>query len=112
MSRIVLAGPDTFHQLIYATAARLGISADELLVILLNQWIEKVRRPLPTACEPSLIFLLQLDNMSQGGQRKLTALALANLVPTTRAVILDRLPELVSVWSSVLAETEESDAGE
>ena len=50
--------------------------------------------------------------MSQGGQRKLTALALAHLVPTTRTVILDRLPEMISVWTSVLAETEESENGE
>lgn len=50
--------------------------------------------------------------MSQGGQRKLTALALAYLIPTTNSLILERLPELVSVWASVMAETEETDSGE
>lgn len=42
ISRIVLAGPDTFHQLCAATAPRLGLSYDELLSALLDQWIEKV----------------------------------------------------------------------
>jgi hypothetical protein len=59
-----------------------------------------------------LIRYGQLDNMSQGSQRKLTALALAHLIPTTRTVILSRLPELVSLWSGVLAETEETETGE
>lgn len=50
--------------------------------------------------------------MSQGGQRKLAALALAYLAPTTSAVVLGRLTDLVSLWSSVLALTEESEGGE
>lgn len=50
--------------------------------------------------------------MSQGGQRKLVALALAYLVPTTSPVILSRLADLVSLWSSVLAQTEENESGE
>lgn len=50
--------------------------------------------------------------MSQGRQRKLAALALAYLVPTTNPVILGRLSDLVALWSSVLAQTEESDQGE
>ena len=49
--------------------------------------------------------------MSQGRQRKLAALALAYLVPTTNPVILGRLSDLVALWSSVLAQTEESDQG-
>lgn len=56
--------------------------------------------------------LRQLDNISQNGQRKLIALALAYLVSTARPVVLLRLPELVSVWSSVMAETEENETGE
>lgn len=50
--------------------------------------------------------------MSQGGQRKLVALALAELVATTRTTVLERLPDLVSVWSSALAQTEETESGE
>lgn len=50
--------------------------------------------------------------MSQGRQRKLAALALAYLVPTANPVILSRLSDLVALWSSVLAQTEETDQGE
>jgi hypothetical protein len=45
ISRIVLAGPGTFHELIFATAARTGTSDDEILAMLINAWIEKVCRP-------------------------------------------------------------------
>lgn len=63
--------------------------------------------------DPSRVFPgAQLDNMSQGGQRKLAALALAYLIPTTNPVVLGRLTDLVSLWSSVLALTEESEGGE
>lgn len=54
----------------------------------------------------------QLDNLSQGAQRKLVALALAHLVAAANPVILGRMADLVSLWSSVLAQTEESESGE
>ncbi|BGP36629.1 hypothetical protein JCM10449v2_000530 [Rhodotorula kratochvilovae] len=94
LARIILAGPETFHQLVSASAARTGSSADAILDALLVQFVDR------------------LDNMSQGGQRKLAALALAYLVPTTSPVVLGRLADLVSLWSSVLALTEESAAGD
>ncbi|GAA5889895.1 hypothetical protein JCM5296_003642 [Sporobolomyces johnsonii] len=94
ISRIIAASPDTFHQLVQATAARTGSSADEILGVVVNQFIER------------------LDNLSQGGQRKLVALALAYLIPTTNAVILSRLPDLVVLWSGVLAQTEETQEGD
>lgn len=50
--------------------------------------------------------------MSQGGQLKLTALALAHLVATNRPVVLERLADIVSVWTGVLAQTEETETGE
>jgi hypothetical protein len=50
--------------------------------------------------------------MSQGGQRKLTALALAHLVAQNRAVVLEQLPDIVSAWTGVMAQTEETDTGE
>lgn len=55
---------------------------------------------------------MQLDNMSQGGQRKIVALALAELVVTNNPVVLSRLPDLVALWSGVLAQTEETQEGE
>lgn len=50
--------------------------------------------------------------MAQGSQRKLTALALAYLLPTTSPVILSRLAEFFSIWASVMAEAQESETGE
>ncbi|GAA6004411.1 hypothetical protein JCM10207_000715 [Rhodosporidiobolus poonsookiae] len=94
ITRIILASPETFHQLLAATAARTGTTADQILDLIVTQFVDR------------------LDNMSQGGQRKLIALALAYLAPTTNPVILSRLPDLVSLWSSVLAQTEESDSGD
>ncbi|GAA6047821.1 hypothetical protein JCM3770_004659 [Rhodotorula araucariae] len=94
LARIILAGPETFHQLVSASAVRTGASAEGILDALLAQFVDR------------------LDNMSQGGQRKLAALALAYLVPTTNPVVLGRLGDLVSLWSSVLALTEESAAGD
>ena len=55
---------------------------------------------------------LQLDNMSQGGQRKIVALAVAELVVTNNPIVLSRLPDLVALWSGVLAQTEETQEGE
>ncbi|TKA55315.1 hypothetical protein B0A53_02239 [Rhodotorula sp. CCFEE 5036] len=94
LTRIILASPDTFHQLVATTASRTGTSPDAILDTIVTQYVDR------------------LDNMSQGRQRKLAALALAYLVPTTNTVILGRLSDLVALWSSVLAQTEESDQGD
>ncbi|GAA5857039.1 hypothetical protein JCM8547_007927 [Rhodosporidiobolus lusitaniae] len=94
IARVILAGPEPFQQLLVATTGRTGSTPDQLLDLVITQFVER------------------LDNMSQGGQRKLAALALAYLVPTTNPVVLNRLPDLVSLWSSVLAQTEETDQGD
>jgi hypothetical protein len=54
----------------------------------------------------------QLDNMAQGAQRKVAALALANLVATSRSTVLSHLDDFVIAWTSVMADTEESESGE
>lgn len=46
--------------------------------------------------------------MGQAEHRKLTALAMANLLPSTNPIILSRLGELFSLLSSVLAERAEN----
>ncbi|KAM0755992.1 ARM repeat-containing protein [Meredithblackwellia eburnea MCA 4105] len=95
LARILLAGPSTFEQLIQATAVKLGsASPAHIFDALVNLWIERV------------------DNMAQASQRKLTALALAQLLPSTQCDILSRLQDLTSVWSGVLAETEENADGD
>ncbi|GJN91530.1 hypothetical protein Rhopal_004553-T1 [Rhodotorula paludigena] len=93
-SRIILASPETFHHLVASSAARTGASPGQIVDMVVTQFVDR------------------LDNMSQGGQRKLVALALAYLVPTTSPVVLSRLADLVSLWSSVLAQTEENESGD
>ncbi|GAA6061030.1 hypothetical protein JCM10212_004604 [Sporobolomyces blumeae] len=94
ISRIILASTETFRLLIASAAGRRESSPDEVLSLVLEQFIER------------------LDNMSSGGQRKLVALALANLVTTTDTVVLSRLADLVALWSGVMAQTEETDNGD
>ncbi|GAA5872418.1 hypothetical protein JCM16303_004510 [Sporobolomyces ruberrimus] len=94
IARIILASSETFHQLVASTAARTNTPPDHLLSIILNQFVDR------------------LDNMSQGGQRKLVALALAELVATTNPIVLSRLADLVALWSGVLAQTEETQEGD
>ncbi|PRQ76874.1 Armadillo-type fold [Rhodotorula toruloides] len=94
ISRIILASPEAFHTLVAATASRLNATPDQILELVMTQFIER------------------LDNLSQGAQRKLVALALAQLVATVNPVILGRMADLVSLWSSVLAQTEESESGD
>lgn len=50
--------------------------------------------------------------MAQASQRKLTALALGSLLPLAQPTALARLGDLASLWSGVLAETEENESGE
>ncbi|KAJ8297055.1 Importin-11 [Rhodotorula toruloides] len=94
ISRIILASPETFHTLVAATASRLSATPDQIVELVMTQFIER------------------LDNLSQGAQRKLVALALAHLVAAANPVILGRMADLVSLWSSVLAQTEESESGD
>lgn len=54
----------------------------------------------------------KFDNFSQARERKVVALALASLINTTKTVILERFSDIVNIWTSVLAETEETQDGE
>ncbi|BGP52842.1 hypothetical protein JCM8202v2_000399 [Rhodotorula sphaerocarpa] len=94
LARIIIASPDTFHQLVAATASRISQATDAILHTIISQYIDR------------------LDNMSQGRQRKLAALALAYLAPTAGPVVLEQLADLVALWSSVLAQTEETEQGD
>ncbi|GAA5950880.1 hypothetical protein JCM3765_004618 [Sporobolomyces pararoseus] len=95
IARIILSSStEIFYQLLESTANRTGTSSDHLLSIILDQFIER------------------LDNMSQAGQRKLVALALSELVVTRNRIVLEKLGDLISLWSGVLAQTEETDKGD
>jgi hypothetical protein len=95
ISRIILSDSSTtFHQLLISTGTRTQTSSDVLLSIVLDQLIERC------------------DNLSSGGQRKIVALALGELIVTKNPNVLSRLGDLVALWSGVLAQTEETEQGE
>lgn len=48
--------------------------------------------------------LKKFDTIGHPRARKLTALALANLLATQDPVMLNKLPSLMAVWTDVLAE--------
>jgi hypothetical protein len=57
-------------------------------------------------------LLLQYDNQTYSGQRKMLALGLTSLVKTTNATVLSRMDEIIGVWLSALSETRENEHGE
>ncbi|SCV68568.1 BQ2448_689 [Microbotryum intermedium] len=98
LARIVLAGPETFFQLIEASAARAGLGQAAILEIVV------------VACNEKLDFI------SSEGHRKLIALALASLTsscpPPLAPTLHHHFVPIVSTWCSVLAQTEEDDLGD
>ncbi|KAK4057588.1 hypothetical protein OIO90_001233 [Microbotryomycetes sp. JL221] len=94
LSRIVLNDTDLFVQLVENVSTIAQVSTDELWSNFIINWTDKV------------------DNMSQPNQRKLTALALSNLIGTGKPIILNHLSNIVTVWTSVLAETQENQDGD
>ncbi|KDE05416.1 hypothetical protein MVLG_04211 [Microbotryum lychnidis-dioicae p1A1 Lamole] len=97
LARIVLAGPETFFQLIEASAARTGLGQAAILETII------------VACNEKLDFI------SSEGHRKLIALALASLTSTCPPALAPTLHHhfipILSTWCSVLAQTEEDELG-
>ncbi|GAA6025975.1 hypothetical protein JCM11491_006406 [Sporobolomyces phaffii] len=101
LARIVLSSATSFHLLVAATSRQTHTPPDGILAVVVDQFVDRV------------------DNVSQGGQRKLVALALAELLTSSASssdsesrVVLTRLGALVSLWSGVLAQTEETQEGD
>ncbi|EKM80164.1 hypothetical protein AGABI1DRAFT_120195 [Agaricus bisporus var. burnettii JB137-S8] len=90
-SRIALAEPQVFFQLVSASAIQLNQKESFLVDQLLDQWWGK------------------FDNMSEPRHRKLTALGIASLLSTGRKEVLDRLPtEIFNLWLDVFGEIKEA----
>ncbi|KAK4055221.1 hypothetical protein OIV83_000501 [Microbotryomycetes sp. JL201] len=94
VSRFVLVGADVFLHLVDSASSKTGLSSEDILTRLI------------------IVYSDRLDNMTKASHRKLAALALAHLVRSSRPAILSRLPEIVSLWTSVLSETQETEDGD
>ncbi|KAF7301791.1 Importin N-terminal domain-containing protein [Mycena indigotica] len=90
MSRIVMADPQMFLQLMAATATP-NMSENKLYELLLDQWWGT------------------WDNMSEARHRKLSAMGMAALVSTARPDVLERLHgDIFNMWTDVLLELKEA----
>ncbi|KAJ2920088.1 hypothetical protein MD484_g369, partial [Candolleomyces efflorescens] len=90
-SRIVMADPQMFLQLMSATAPVANLPETNLWEGLLDQWWGK------------------FDNMSEPRHRKLTAMGIATLVATGRPEVLKRLSgEIFNLWLDVFGEIKET----
>lgn len=76
-------------RLVEQAAARANASPDDLLHVIVDQWLAKH------------------DNLGMIGDRRSQAMAMAYLTGTGSPTILRRMPELVSVWVGCLADAEE-----
>lgn len=54
----------------------------------------------------------QFDNVSQARARKLACIGYTNLILTGNPTVLNRLPNLMAIWSDVGPEMKESDGSE
>jgi hypothetical protein len=88
-------------------------ASQNLLAPLVDFWAEKVLPVVPSRPSPSIRTCthtatnvrVQTDSMSESHMRKLTALALCLLLPTNDPQLLQRTPLILSVVTSVLADT-------
>ncbi|CAG8586179.1 1331_t:CDS:10 [Paraglomus brasilianum] len=58
------------------------------------------------------LWLDLFDNVGHAKDRKLHAMAFTALLATTNSVILNRLPQIMGVWSDVLSEVRENGGGD
>ncbi|KAH9947240.1 ARM repeat-containing protein [Amylocystis lapponica] len=91
LARVALADRQLFLQLMSATALAQNQSETILWESMLDQWF------------------LRFDNMSEPRHRKLSALALANLVSTGRPEVMNRVSsEICNLWIDVMGEIKEA----
>ncbi|XP_075923002.1 importin-11 isoform X2 [Petromyzon marinus] len=82
--RIILQNPAYFSGLLGQIGMELGQEPDQLLGSLVDMWVDR------------------MDNITQPGRRKLSALALASLLPTDNSIVQDRFCGLVNVCAEAL----------
>ncbi|KAA8911823.1 armadillo-type protein [Sphaerosporella brunnea] len=91
LARIVLANTAWFTEVVRMVAERTGQTAEEFMTWLLEEWFGH--------------FL----NMGHPSQRKLNCFALTMLLETNQKWILERLQDLMIVWTDVVNELRDED---
>ena len=89
LARIALASPGVFVTTMRAIAASRAEGLDTLLQWSLTEWFS------------------HFGNMGEPQKKKLMCLALTRLLETGQAWILDRLQDLITVWTDVITELQE-----
>lgn len=89
LARIALASPSVFVTTMGAIAEARGEAAELLLQWTLTEWFS------------------HFGNMGEPHKKKLMCLALTKLLETGQTWILDRLQDLITVWTDVITELQE-----
>ncbi|RUS22823.1 armadillo-type protein [Endogone sp. FLAS-F59071] len=93
-ARIVIYDPAFFIEFIEVASQRCDPSQPNLMSLVLETWFDK------------------FDNIGHPRQRKLNCMALTALVATANPFTLERLAQVMAVWSDVLSEVKESGGGD
>lgn len=114
VARIVLANTAWFLDVVRLIAERNGQSLEECMEWLLDEWFGHVFTSLKLYSneweEERLTQLgLQFVNMGHPSQRKLNCFALTMLLETNQRWILERLQDLMTVWTDVVTELRDED---
>lgn len=89
LARLALASPTVFVRTLESTALVRGEKSMELYSWLFTEWFS------------------HFGNMGEPHKKKLMCLALTKLLETARPVILERLQDLITVWTDVITELQE-----
>jgi hypothetical protein len=113
VARIVLANTAWFLDVVRLIAERNGQSLEECMEWLLDEWFGHVFTSLKLYSEWEEERLTQLGlqfvNMGHPSQRKLNCFALTMLLETNQRWILERLQDLMTVWTDVVTELRDED---
>jgi hypothetical protein len=114
LARIVLASTGWFMDVVRMVADRNEQSVEDFMKWLLDEWFGHVRITLKLHGkewdEQKLMrWSLQFANMGHPSQRKLNCFALTKFLETNQKWSLERLQDLMTVWTDVVTELRDED---
>jgi hypothetical protein len=111
LARIVTANTAWFMEIIRMVSERSGLSVEEFMNWLLTEWFGHVSTSLKLygLLTEAELTGSQFPNMGHPSQRKLNCFALTMLLETNQKWILERLQDLMIVWTDVVTELRDED---
>jgi hypothetical protein len=111
LARIVTANTAWFMEIIRMVSERSGLSVEEFMNWLLTEWFGHVSTSLKlySLLTEAELTGFQFPNMGHPSQRKLNCFALTMLLETNQKWILERLQDLMIVWTDVVTELRDED---